>query len=351
MENTPLSQTDAQQFLSHVAAAFTRKPFKHHALFGGGHAQTLASWAWPRRSLLKADDEERFFRIDADSKILANCRWQANPTERLTVVLWHGMEGSTSSVYMLAIAQKAFAAGFNVVRVNFRNCGGTEHLTPTLYHGGLSDDLRVVLDELRERDGLKRFCLVGYSLGGNIVLKLAGEYADNPPPDILGICAISPSVDLGASADTISRKSNWIYQQDFLRRMRNRIRVKKRHFPDLYDLTDIGSVRTIREFDERYTSRAHGFDGAADYYFKSSSIRTMDRIRIPTLIVHAEDDPFIPFAPLQNPSVTENPYILFIATKKGGHIAFVASNTDGEDRFWAENRVVEFCKIANEELG
>lgn len=282
--------------------------------------------------------------------MLAHCRWQASPKDRMTVVLWHGMEGSTASVYMLAIAQKAFALGFNVVRVNFRNCGGTEHLTPTLYHGGLSEDLRAVISELIEHDGLDRFCLIGYSLGGNLVLKLAGEYGDSPPAQILGICAVSPSVDLSASADAICRRSNWIYHQDFLRRMRKRIYVKKQFYPDLYDVTDMKSVRTIRDFDERYTSRAHGFDGAADYYLKSSSIRTMDRIRIPTLIIHAEDDPFIPFAPLQNPALTQNPYILFIATKKGGHVAFVGARMDGEDRFWAENRAVEFCKLANSAL-
>ena len=266
------------------------------------------------------------------------------------MVLWHGMEGSTSSIYMLAIAQKSFRAGFNVVRVNLRNCGGTEHLTPTLYHGGQSEDLRAVVSELIERDGLRRVLLVGYSLSGNLVLKLGSEYGDNPPPEVLGICAVSPSVDLSASANAINRRSNWIYHHDFLRRMRKRIYVKKRFFPDLYDLTDLKFVRTIRDFDERYTAKAHGFKGADDYYWKSSSIRSMDRIRIPTLIIHAEDDPFIPFAPLQNPAVTQNPYILFVATTKGGHVAFVSGTTDGEDRFWAENRVVEFCRMANEEL-
>jgi predicted alpha/beta-fold hydrolase len=347
---TPLSQADAKQFLDQVATDFKQKPFKPHPLFTGGHAQTLASYAWPRRSQFKVKDEERVFEISPDVKVLAHCRWQADRKDRLTVALWHGMEGSTESVYMLAIAQKAFAIGFNVVRVNFRNCGGTEHLTSTLYHGGLSEDLRAVITELIERDGLSRFCLIGYSLGGNLVLKLAGEYGENPPAEILGVCAVSPSVDLGASADTICRRSNWIYHQDFLRRMRKRIYVKKRLFPDLYDVTNMKAVRTIRDFDDRYTSRAHGFAGADDYYWKSSSIRLMDRIRIPTLIIHAEDDPFIPFAPLQNPSLTQNPYILFIATKRGGHVAFVGSSMDGEDRFWAENRAVEFCRIANQAL-
>ncbi len=343
-----ITEQAAREFLSRVATVFAARPFKPHRIFSGGHLQTIVAYAWPRRFRLRSRDQERLFEIGPDIKLLANCRWQAHPKEHPTLVLWHGMEGSTESIYMLAIAQKSFRAGFNVVRVNLRNCGGTEHLTPTLYHGGLSEDLRAVVSELINQDGLRQLVMVGYSLGGNLVLKLAGEYAGEPPPEILGICAVSPSVDLSASARAIDRRSNWIYHQDFLRRLRKRIHLKKRLYPDLYDVSKLKSVRTIRDFDESFTAVAHGFKGADDYYEKSSSIRFMDRIRIPTLIIHAKDDPFIPFSPLKNPAVTENPYILFIATERGGHVAFVAAESDGEDRFWAENRAVEFCRLASE---
>jgi uncharacterized protein len=124
--------------------------------------------------------------------------------------------------------------------------------------------------------------------------------------------------------------------------------VKKRYFPDLYDLSNLKAARSIRAFDELYTSRAHGFKNADDYYSQSSSIRVVQQIRIPTLVIHAQDDPFIPFAPLKNPVLTENPYILFIATAHGGHVAFVGTDGGREDRFWAENRVVEFCVLTNE---
>lgn len=347
---SPITEHAAREFLARVSATFASRPFVPHRLFTGGHAQTLVAYAWPRRFRLKAHDQERLFEIGQEVKLLAHCRWQSNIKGAPTLVLWHGMEGSTESVYMLAIAQKAFREGFNVVRVNLRNCGGTEHLTPTLYHGGLSEDLRAVIDELMQRDGLGRIFLIGYSLGGNLVLKLAGEYGNDPPTQILGMCAVSPSVDLSASADSIEQRSNWIYHRDFMRRLRNRIYIKKRLYPDLYDITKIKSVRTIRDFDEAFTAVAHGFDGADDYYHKSSSIRSIDRIRIPTLIIHAEDDPFIPFAPLRNPALTDNPYILFVATERGGHVAFVGAKRVEEDRFWAENRAVEFCKLANEEL-
>lgn len=344
----PISEQAAREFLAHAASIFSDKPFIPHRFFRGGHAQTLVAYAWPRRSRLQVQDQERLFDIRDDVKLLAHCRWQTAFKAAPTLVLWHGMEGSTESVYMLAIAKKAFRDGFNVVRVNLRNCGGSEHLTPTLYHGGLSEDLRAVTSELIEHDGLQRIFMIGYSLGGNLVLKLAGEYAGNPPPEVLGICAVSPSVDLSASANEIRRRSNWIYERDFLRRMRKRIYVKKRLYPDLYDISKLKSIRTIRGFDENFTAISHGFSGADEYYEKSSSIRLIDRIQIPTLIIHAKDDPFIPFAPLQSPALVANPYILFLATEHGGHVAFVGEEPSGEDRFWAENRAVEFCRLGNE---
>ena len=282
-------------------------------------------------------------------KVLARCRWQADPQACPTIIVWHGIEGSTSSNYMQATAEKGFRAGFNVIRVNFRNCGGTEHLTSTIYHGGLSADLGAVVRELIKEDHISRMFLVGFSLGGNLVLKLAGEYGDNPPREILGICAVSPSVDLSTSADLILKRSNWIYHQDFVRRLKKRIRTNHKLYPKLFDITALDDVRTLKEFDDRFTARAHGFTGADDYYYRSSALRVIAQVRIPTLIIHAEDDPFIPFAPLRDPAVVNNPYILLLEPKQGGHVAFISAYQNGDhDRFWAENRVIEFCKLANE---
>lgn len=368
--NQPVERVGA--FLKRVAQLFEAKAFRPHRMFRGGHAQTLAAFAWPRRNKFKlVRDQERLFQTAPDVKVLAHCRWQPNPKEHPTVIIWHGIEGSSESTYMLSTAQKSFSAGFNVIRMNLRTCGGTEHLTSTIYHGGLTDDLSAVVSELIEQDRLPRLFLVGYSLGGNLVLKLAGEYADDPPKEVLAVCAVSPSIDLQASAQLILKPSNWLYQQDFVRRLKHRLRVKHKLFPEQYDITGLSSVKTLREFDDRYTSRAHGFEGVDDYYYRASSIRVTDRIRIPTVIIHAEDDPFIPFAPMLDPAVANNPYILVVAPKQGGHVAFLSakprsfnhSSSDtprselstqhsalGEDRFWAENRVVEFCRLAEETL-
>jgi predicted alpha/beta-fold hydrolase len=340
----------ARVLLARAKQIFAAKPFRSHRVFRRGHAQTIAAYAWPRRFRFGSErDEERLFEVEPGVRVLAHCRWQAERDNHPTIVIWHGIEGSTASNYMQAIAEKGARAGFNVIRVNFRNCGGTEHLTNTIYHGGLSADLAAVVKELIEQDHMSRLFVVGFSLGGNLVLKLAGEYGDNPPREVLGVCAVSPSIDLSASAEMILKRSNWIYHRDFVRRLKLRIRTNHKLYPERYDVSGLDDVHTLREFDDRYTSKAHGFADANDYYHRSSSLRVVDRIRIPTLIIHAEDDPFIPFTPLRNPLLTNNPWILLLGPRQGGHVAFISSKPEAEsDRFWAENRVVEFCKLASE---
>ncbi len=347
----PHDKTFISSLLACIAADFKAKPFIPHRVLKQGDAQTLGAYLWPRRfrSGDRTGDEERLFEVEPGSQVLARCRWQPNRTEHPTFVIWHGMEGSTASSYMLTTAARMFRAGFNVVRVNYRNCGGTEHLSPTLYHGGLTADLRAVLDELIARDHQPRLFVAGFSLGGNMVLKLSGEYGDNPPPQLRAICAVSPSIDLRASTNLIARPRNWIYQQDFLRRLKNRIKVKEKLFPDAYDSSLLNGVRSVEQFDNRYVAPHFGFADANDYYAKASSRPFIGRIRIPTLIIHAKDDPFLPFDPLRDPSLAANPYVLLIATERGGHVAFVSANA-GEERFWAESRLVEFFRLVEANL-
>jgi len=343
-----VNESRVRALFEKVRTEFEKKPFVPHPIFRQGDAQTIGAHLWPSRMRRRdqSGDETRLFEVEAGTQVLAYCRWHAERSDHPTLVAWHGMEGSTSSGYMLSVADKAFRAGFNVVRVNLRNCGATEHLTPTLYHAGQTGDLRVVLDELTKRDGLSRLFLAGFSLGGNLVLKMAGEYGDNPPPEIRAISAVSPSVDLRASCDLTNKRRNWIYRYDFLLSLKRRIKTKQKLFPELYNASGLRRIRTIEQFDDRFIAPAFGFANASDYYAKASSLAFIGRLRIPTLIIHAEDDPFIAFPPLRDPSVAANPYVLLVAPKHGGHVAFVSANTDHEDRFWAENRVVEFCRIA-----
>ena len=350
LDDERLSPEAVSSLLAEAAAEITSKPFVPHRLITSGDAQTIGAFLWPPHLRLRDEthDEDRLFDVAPDAKVLARCRWQSDRLAHPTLVMWHGMEGSASSRYMLSTAAKAFRAGFNVVRVNMRNCGGTEHLTPTLYHGGLTDDLRIVIDQLIKVEDLSRIVIAGFSLGGNKVLKLAGEYGDDPPPQLRGVCAISPSIDLRAGCDLLMQPRNWLYHQNFLYYLKRRTKSKHKLFPDLYDITGLGGIRSLEQYDARYVAPAFGFADVNDYYANASALPVIGRIRIPTLIIHADDDPFIPVAPLRDRTVTENPYILLIITARGGHVAFVSADSLDEDRFWAENRLIDFSKIAGE---
>jgi len=282
--------------------------------------------------------------------MLAHCRWQPERNAHPTLVLLHGLEGSSESVYMLGTAAKAFAAGFNTVRVNMRNCGGTEHLTPTLYHSGLSSDIRAITRELIGQDKLPRLYLCGFSMGGNIILKLAGELGAHAPSELCAVAAVSPSLDLRACALAIEHSSNRIYRRRFVRSLHRRLTRKAELFPERYNTADLPRVRTVREFDDAYTAPHAGFRDAEDYYAQSSALQFLGDVHRPTLIVHAQDDPFVPFASFTHRNVAANSRVILLAPPAGGHVGFVAarSGVTSEDRFWAENRVVEFCRLVDE---
>jgi predicted alpha/beta-fold hydrolase len=326
------------------------KPFRPHPLFRNGHAQTIVAFAWPRylTTLISDSSEERLFQVEAKVHLLARCHWQTNPALHPTLLLVHGLEGSSSSKYMFGTAEKAFGAGFNAIRMNLRSCGGTERLTPSLYHGGMSGDLRAVVKELVERDHLPSIFLVGFSMGGNIVLKLAGEEASTLPTEVSAFCAVSPAVDLSSCAEAIGYRSTWVYERYFLRSLRRRLRIKHELYPELYDTSELYLVRTIRDFDERYTAHHGGFKDAADYYRRASALPFIKHIQRPTLIIHAQDDPFVPFRPLNHSSVLDNSSLRLLAPEHGGHVGFVANQIEEQDRFWAENRIVEFCQLIHQ---
>jgi hypothetical protein len=320
-------------------------PFVPHPALKNAHAQTIIGALIPRRfKLVTQNTEARFFDVAPGVRVLAHCSWQPERAQRPTLLIAHGMEGSSESRYMLGTAEKALEARFNVIRLNHRNCGGTEHLTPTLYHAGLTDDMRQIITELIERDGLKEIYLVGFSLGGNIVLKLAGEYGDTMPKAVRSVVAVSPSIDLESCADAIEMRSNLLYNWNFLLSLRARLRRKARLFPDRYDLSHLRGVWSIRKFDDVYTAPHAGFHNVAHYYQRASALPFISRITVPTLIIHAKDDPFIPFAPFERAEVTSNPNVAILAPEHGGHVGFVSAREEGENRFWAETIVIEFVK-------
>ncbi|MGH9712936.1 MAG: YheT family hydrolase [Candidatus Acidiferrales bacterium] len=303
---------------------------------------TLGAVFWPRKFSRLNPGVPRLFEIEPGTQVLAHCHWQENSREHPTLIVLHGLEGSSESKYMLGTAEQAWVAGFNAIRLNQRNCGGTENLTPTLYHSGLSGDIRAVVLELIDRDRLPEVFAIGYSMGGNLVLKMAGEIGD-AIPELRAIVGVAPALDLAACADALAEPQNFIYERHFVHGLRNHMRFKARLFPGRFPLDGLDAVRTVREFDEVITARFCGFKSADDYYARSSARRVISKIGRPTLILASQDDPFVPFAPFEDPSIRENRNIKVVAPQHGGHCAFI-SRESGDERFWAEARLVEYCK-------
>jgi predicted alpha/beta-fold hydrolase len=308
----------------------------------GGHRQTLASFFLPRR-LSVPSAEKRLIEVEPGVQVLCHCHWQQDRKNALTLIIVHGLEGSSESQYMLGIAAKGVAAGMNVVRMNQRNCGGTDALSPTLYHSGRSQDIAAVAKNLQLQDRISRFALAGFSMGGNLVLKLAGEWGKGGPPQFRAVAAVCPSVNLAASADALHVPANRLYEYYFMWQLRRRLRAKARLFPGVFDTARMRGVTSLREFDDQVTAHYCGFEGASDYYERSAAANVVDRIAVPTLILHAANDPFIRILPETRQKILANPHITFVETEDGGHCSFLAQ-PDGDDGRWAERQVVEFLR-------
>jgi predicted alpha/beta-fold hydrolase len=296
------------------------------------HLQTVLAHFWP-----SGLDERRF---------PAECLWyETEPGVRVLVkshrpagaplgevILVHGLEGSSESSYMRSLARAALEGGFAAHRMNLRGCGGTEAHCRTAYHSGLTTELRALLERFAS-EGRGPVFVVGFSLGGNVALKLAGELGEAGGAWMAGVCAVSTPIDLEASTCRLERPDNRVYEQRFLRRIKRRVRLHAGLKPEFFgDVSGVESVRTIREFDERFTSRWFGFDGASGYYHTQSACRVLDRVRVPVLLLQAKDDPVVPFEIFERPEVRQNPRFELVAPDHGGHVGFLARRPP---RFWA----------------
>lgn len=308
----------------------------------GGHLQTIGSFLLPRH-VIPPPAEERLVDVGDGAKVLCHCHWQPDRANALTVIVVHGLEGSSDSTYMLGIAAKGLACGMNVIRMNQRNCGGTDAISPTLYHSGRSADVAAVACHLIEKDRISRFALVGFSMGGNLVLKLAGEWGREGPSQFHAVAAVCPSVDLAASADALHLPSNRLYEYYFLWKLRRRLRAKARHFPGVFDVSRLNGVTTLRDFDDKITAFYSGFTGAADYYARAAASNVIDRITVPAFILNAANDPFIRILSETRKKILGNQHITFVETADGGHCSYLAQ-PDGDDGRWAEARVIEFLR-------
>jgi hypothetical protein len=298
---------------------------------------TIAANYWPRRL-----DTARFpvrsilYRPEPDVQVrVEEQRPEAPP--RGEFVLIHGLESSSEAGYMRSMAQAALEAGFGVHRTNLRTCGGTEHLCKTMYHAGLTGDLRFILGEIAGRGPV---FVVGYSLGGNIALKLAGELGEQARGLITAVCAVCVPIDLAACARRLGEKRNRLYEKRFLRKMTTRIRLRSRLMPDVFTSNGLDRIHSLWEFDDRITAPAFGFRGAEHYYGTQSAALYLDAIRVPALVIQAQDDPLIPFEVFRHPAFTANPALRLEAVEHGGHLGFLARR---RPRFWLDGEILHWA--------
>jgi len=334
-----------------------RAPFRARRWLRGGHVQTIASFLLPRRIHLPLA-EERLVEVepgvvdgkieDVTIKLRCLCYWQQERTQPMTLIVVHGLEGSSDSQYMQGIARDGIAAGMNVVLMNQRNCGGMDHVAPTLYNSSLSGDVAAVVRNVLENDKVSRFALIGFSMGGNLVLKLAGEWGSDGPAQFRAVAAVCPAIDLAASADALHRPANRIYEYYFLLQLFRRLRLKARLFPEKFDVARLRGISSLRMFDDRITAHYCGFAGADDYYARAAAANVVDRIAVPALIIHAANDPFIRITPETLRRIEANPNITYVETEDGGHCAFLGASESSRngrranDGRWAEREALEF---------
>ena len=310
------------------------QPFE--PLFRNRHLETIVGRFW--RSPL--DDSrwpttEKMFATEPEVRVKAHINRQPDGPHRAIVLAVHGLTSSSQAPYMRNLARVALGAGFTVVRLNVRNCGGTEHLAPTLYHSGLTADLRSVVEQLAPAPVF----LVGFSMGGNMVLKLAGEWGASHPAHVKAVCGISVPIDLASCARRLGLRSNRLYERHFLRDLLRTVAKKHDLMPERFGSPRLLDITSIWGFDEVVTAPSFGFRDAADYYDHASSASFLPAVRVPALVIQAKDDPFIPFEVFNLSTFSTNANLRLVATEFGGHVAFLARK---QPRFWAIEQAVRF---------
>ena len=274
--------------------------------------------------------ESRFFETEPGVQVLIQTQ-RPQGTASAAIVIVHGLEGSGEAGYVRTMSYAALRAGFIVHRFHMRTCGGTERLCQTLYHAGLTSDLLAFLTA--QRQVTTPTFLIGFSLGGNVVLKLAGELGEEARSLISGVCSISTPIDLAACARRIGQLDNRLYERRFVKRMRQRVFATGRYTRRQLE------APSLYAFDDRITAPSFGFRGADHYYGSQSAIGFLDRIRVPALLIQAKDDTFIPFESYDHPSFQKNPFLQLIATEHGGHLGFLSRKSP---RFWVDGTVIEW---------
>lgn len=312
------------------------RPFQ--PLFKNSHLATIAGNFWRRpESELRWPVKDVLYETEPGVKVLVH---QQNPegVPRGELILVHGLEGSGRSGYARSMAAAALEAGYITHRYNMRGCGDSPWHPKANYHSGQTADLLFLAQERRRAGGLPIYA-VGFSLGGNMVLKLAGELGDRAAGLLAGVAAVSAPIDLAAAVMQTIRRQNFLYHRRFLGKLKDRVRRRHRMAPEMFTLEHLPKVRNIYDFDDYYTARIFGFGTADVYYRTQSSNQFLESIRIPAMLVQAKDDPLIPFSVYDHPALRTNPHLRLVAVEHGGHLGFLSR---GRPRFWLDGLVVDW---------
>ena len=310
-------------------------------LFSNPHLATIAGNFWPRKLDTRSYPvQARFFHTEPCVQILVHSQFPAKPP-KANLLIVHGLEGSSDAGYARSLSQAALQRGYAAHRFNMRSCGGTEAVCgKTLYHSGQTSDLLAVAREIF-KETERPIILIGFSLGGNVVLKLAGELGEDAKSFLAGAISVSAPIDLAACARRLAQRENFIYEYRFVDRLKKRIRHKERITPGLFPLERLSGVRTVYQFDDAFTAPSFGFGSADNYYATQSSLHFLAQIRTPTLLIQAQDDPLIPFSVYGHAAFENNPYLTLLAPRHGGHLGFMSRN---KPRFWLDGVLLEWME-------
>ena len=311
-------------------------PFEPHPWLKGGHVQTIVArfWPWPRHRLPSTYAEVDLGEGDRTS-VLESVPEEWSPGDP-TAILVHGLGGDARSPYVVRVGKRLVGQGVRVVRMNLRGAGPGLGMARSFYHSGKSEDLRAVAVWLAARTPGSPIALVGFSLGANIVLKLAAEAADRPLEGLDCVIAANPPLDLNACCRMIQDRKNRLYDRNFVRNLRKEVARLHATFPELEPI-DLSGVQSLFHFDELYTAPRNGFLDAADYYAQSSAGPMLHRIEVPGLVIHAEDDPFIPAEPFRLQAFP--PRLALELIPHGGHLGYLSRKAWRGDRRWLDARI------------
>ena len=300
-----------------------------------GHINTIYPYYFRKKTILPYN-RKRMFTQDDD---FFDVDWLLSENNKRLCILLHGLEGSSASQYIWGNANTLFNQGFNVAAINFRSCSGEMNKQLTMYHSGFTHDLHYFIQSIES--GFEEIFICGFSLGGNVVMKYAGDGVYPISDKIKALAGISVPCDLSAGSKKIKERKNHLYEKKFLDTLLEKVKIKHQLHPDKIDIKWINKVHTLWDFDDKFTSSLHGFVNAEDYYDQCNSKQFLTQICKPALIINALDDTFLPLSSYPYDEAKKNENLFLMTPKYGGHVGFT---TFGTDSYWNETNILHFFK-------